>query len=396
MHYDLCVIGGFGHVGLPLSIAFADKGLKVCALDINKEVYTVLSEGRMPFFEAGADDLLKKVLDKKALDISLDPSCISQSDAVIVTIGTPIDVHSSPQLNVLEKAINSYMPYFRDGQLIILRSTAYPNTTVKLQKFFDEKGKKVDIAFCPERIVQGYALKELSELPQIVSAVTERGLEKAKTLFKLLTADIVATNPTEAEYAKLFTNAWRYIKFSAANQFFMIANDAGLDFTEVYRAMTHNYKRASDMPLAGFAAGPCLFKDTAQLSASNNNDFALGNAAILVNEGLPFYITKKLKQKYNLQNKSIGILGMAFKADIDDIRDSLSYKLKDLLEFETKQVYCSDPYVKDSSFLSAEELVKKSDIIILATPHKQYSTLNIGDDKVLIDIWDFYKKGCRI
>jgi UDP-N-acetyl-D-mannosaminuronic acid dehydrogenase len=288
------------------------------------------------------------------------------------------------------------MPYFRDGQLVVLRSTAYPNTTIKLQKFFDEQGKKVDVAFCPERIVQGYALKELSELPQIVSATSARGLEKAKKLFSHLTSDIVVAETTEAEYAKLFTNAWRYIKFSAANQFFMLVNEAGLDFSKVYKAMTHNYKRAMDMPMAGFAAGPCLFKDTAQLSASNNNDFALGNAAILVNEGLPFYVVKKLKNKYALKDKTIGILGMAFKADIDDTRDSLSYKLKDLLEFETKRVYCSDPYVKDPSFLDAKELIKKSDIIILATPHKQYANLEIGKDKTLVDIWNFYKKGCVV
>ncbi|MCL5238907.1 MAG: nucleotide sugar dehydrogenase [Candidatus Marsarchaeota archaeon] len=396
MHYDICVVGGFGHVGLPLSLVFADRGMKVCAFDINEQSNAIIAKGEMPFFEDGAEPLLKKVLKNKSLTLSLDASSISDSDVIIVTIGTPVDSHSSPELNVLEKAIHKYLSYFRDDQLLVLRSTAYPGTTTKIQKFFDKHDKNVDVSFCPERIVQGHAVKELSELPQIVSSVNKKGLEKAKKLFGLLTDDIVVLEPTEAEYAKLFTNAWRYIKFSAANQFFMLTNEAGIDFAKVYKGLTHNYKRALDLPFSGLAAGPCLFKDTAQLSASNNHEFALGRAAVQVNEGMPFYIVKKLRQNHDVKNKTVGILGMAFKADIDDTRDSLSYKLKDLLEFEAKQVYCSDPYVNNPDFISADELVNKSDIVILATPHKAYKQLQIGKDKELIDVWNFFGNGSLI
>lgn len=396
MKYDICVIGGFGHVGLPLSMAFAQKGLKVCAFDISKETYNIVSRGKMPFMEVGSEELLPETLKSNNLTLSLNPESISESDTVIITIGTPVDSHLSPQLNVVESTLISYFKYFKDGQLIILRSTVYPNTTSKLHRLFENKGKKVYFAFCPERIVQGHALKELSTLPQIVSSTSEEGLFKAVSLFKNLTEDIVIAKPNEAELAKLFSNTWRYIKFAAANQLFILSNEAGVDFYNVYEIMTHNYERALDMPIAGFASGPCLYKDTVQLNSFNNNNFPLGSSAIMVNEGLPFYIFNKIKQKYDLKNKSVGILGMAFKSGIDDKRDSLSYKLKELFEFEAKEVYCSDPYIKDEKFVTEEKLINKVDIIILATPHKEYLKLEINETKILIDIWNFYKRGCII
>jgi UDP-N-acetyl-D-mannosaminuronic acid dehydrogenase len=396
MKYDICIIGGFGHVGLPLSIAFAQKGLKVCAFDISKEMYNIISTGKMPFMEEGSEELLQKVLMSNNLILSLDPESISKSHTVIITIGTPVDSHLSPQLNVLESTIIDYFKYFKEEQLIILRSTIYPNTTRKIHRLFENKGKKIYLAFCPERIVQGHAIKELSSLPQMVSSTSEEGLSKAVALFKNLTNDIVIAKPEEAELAKLFSNTWRYIKFAAANQLFILSNEAGVDFYSVYKIMTHNYERTTDMPVAGFASGPCLYKDTVQLNSFNNNNFPLGSSAIMVNEGLPFYIFNKIKQKYDLKSKSVGILGMAFKSDIDDKRDSLSYKLKELFEFEAKKVYCSDLYIKDENFVTAEELVNAADIIILATPHKEYAKLRISEKKILVDIWNLYKRGCLI
>ena len=200
----------------------------------------------------------------------------------------------------------------------------------------------------------------------------------------------------EAELAKLYSNVWRYIKFAVSNQFYTIANDYGMDFYNIYYAMTHNYSRCKDFPTPGFAAGPCLFKDTMQLGAFNNNDFNLGHTAMLINEGLPNYVFKQLKRQYDLSKVTIGILGMAFKAESDDIRESLSYKIKKIAEFEGKIVLCSDPYVNDSTFVSKEELIEKSDIIIIATPHNEYKHLKISCSKKVVDIWNLMGDGGRI
>ena len=254
----------------------------------------------------------------------------------------------------------------------------------------------MDIAFCPERILEGKAIKELTSLPQIISSFTDSGIEKSKELFGALTNDMVVVEPMEAELAKLYSNVWRYIKFAVSNQFYTMANDYGIDFYNVYHAMTHNYSRCKDFPTPGFSAGPCLFKDTMQLGAFNNNNFNLGHAAMLINEGLPNYVFKQLKQNYDLSSKVIGILGMTFKAESDDIRESLSYKVRKIAEFEARSILCSDPYVNNSSFVSKEYLIEHSDIIIIATPHKEYKELEIDSDKKVVDVWNLLGRGGRI
>jgi UDP-N-acetyl-D-mannosaminuronic acid dehydrogenase len=253
----------------------------------------------------------------------------------------------------------------------------------------------IEVAFCPERIAEGKAMTELFELPQIVSARSPQGMDRAVKLFSLLTESIVELSPEEAELAKLFTNVWRYIKFAAANQFYMMANDRGLDFERIRKGLSHDYPRAADMPGAGFAAGPCLFKDTMQLAAFNHNNFALGHTAMTINEGLPLYLVHRLEQKYDLSSMTVGILGMAFKGESDDIRSSLSYKLKRILEFKADQVLTADPYVTvDPRLLPQEEVIARSDLLVIATPHPQYRGL--VTDKPVADIWNVLGSGVRV
>ena len=396
MTFDVVVVGGFGHAGLPLALSLANKGQRVCALDIHEERGNLLRRGEMPFLEAGAEEILRRVLHSGHLKLSLDPRVITDTETVIIIIGTPVDRHLNPEFEAMRNMIESYLDFFRDGQLIVLRSTVYPGTTEKLQLWFREHDKKVELAFCPERIAEGQALTELETLPQIISAFSQDGLKRSDDLFRLLTEEIVVLTPMEAELAKLFTNVWRYIKFATANQFFMIANDHEADFYRIHRAMTYKYERAADLARPGFTAGPCLFKDAMQLAAFNNNTFYVGHAAMLVNEGLPNYIVSKLKQKYNLRELLVGILGMAFKANSDDSRESLAYKLKKILALESRGVLCSDVYIAEDGFVAPEELVEQADVIILAAPHKEYATLAVPETKVVVDIWNLWGRSCVI
>jgi len=202
-------------------------------------------------------------------------------------------------------------------------------------------------------------------------------------------------SPEEAELAKLFTNVWRYIKFATANQLYMMANEWGLDFERIRQGLAEDYPRAADMPAAGFAAGPCLFKDTMQLAAFNHNNFPLGHAAMAVNEGLPLYLVHRLEQRFDLASMTVGILGMAFKAGSDDTRSSLSYKLKRILAFKADAVLCTDPYVTtDPALLPLDEVLARSDLLVIAAPHPDYRGLVI--DKPVADIWDVLGRGVRI
>ena len=385
---DICVIGGCGHVGLPIALCFADKGLKVNVYDINRETVDMVNNGIMPFLENGCEKLLKNNIGNN-LYVSTDPDTISESKFVIIVIGTPVDEFLNPDRGIFKKFINDYYKYFSDGQTLILRSTVYPGTSDWLNDYLRKKRKKIDVSFCPERIAEGKAIEEIYNLPQIVSSYKASVTIRVSNLFKKLTKDIIVLDPTEAELAKLYTNSWRYIQFAIANQFYMLANANGKDFYKIYNAMTFKYPRTQSFPKAGFAAGPCLFKDTMQLSSFDNNQFFLGHSAMLVNEGMPAFIVDQLQRKFDLKNKKIGILGMAFKAESDDKRSSLSYKLKKILDLNSKKLFCSDEYIKDKNFLSKEELIKKSDIIILGVPHKNYSNLKIPKNKFVYDMWDF-------
>ena len=253
-------------------------------------------------------------------------------------------------------------------------------------------GKDVDVAFCPERIAEGKAMTELFELPQLVAARTDRAMERSAKLFRTLTAQVVPLAPEEAELAKLFTNTWRYIRFAIANQLYMIANDYGLDFERIRGAMAHDYPRAADLPGAGFAAGPCLLKDTMQLAAFNNNNFTLGHAAMMVNEGLPLYVVHRLEQRFDLPAMTVGILGMGFKAESDDARDSLSYKLKRILRFKAAGVLTTDPHVRsDPDLLALDEVLERADVLVIGAPHQAYAGLK--PRQPVIDIWDLYGNG---
>ncbi len=388
--YDVIVVGEAGHVGLPLAIAFAQKGKKVAIYDINEKAIETIKSGKMPFKEKGAEEALRKVLNKNKLHLFTEKSVISEAEFVVVIIGTPVDEHLNPKYSLMKKFFMELLPFLRDNQVIILRSTVFPGTSKHIQELMKENGKKIGISFCPERIAEGKALEELFSLPQIVSAFDANTLKRVENLFSSLGVKTLRLEPLEAELSKL--NVWRYITFAVSNQFYMIANDYGVDFYRIYEAMTNDYPRLKGMPRPGFAAGPCLFKDTMQLGAFNNSKFFLGYIAMFVNEGLPDYVVSKLKEKYDLKSKTVGILGMAFKAESDDPRESLSFKLKKILEFEAKQVLCSDEYIKSPEFLKPEEVINLSDIIIIATPHQKYKHLNYGN-KVVVDVWNHLGKG---
>jgi UDP-N-acetyl-D-mannosaminuronic acid dehydrogenase len=315
---------------------------------------------------------------------------------VVVVIGTPVDEHLNPNQTAIPKALGGCAPFLRDGQLLVLRSTVFPGVTALVEKMVAGLGVSIEVAFCPERIAEGKAMTELFSLPQIVSARSPRGLERARALFSNLTQTVVELSPEEAELAKLFTNVWRYIKFAAANQFYMMANDRGLDFERIRKGLSTDYPRAADMPGAGFAAGPCLFKDTMQLAALANNNFALGHTAMTVNEGLPLYVVSRLEQRYDLGSLTVGILGMAFKGESDDIRSSLSYKLKRVLEFKADKVLCADPYVTtDPRLVAQEQVLAESDLLVIATPHPQYKGLDTGG-KPVADIWNVLGHGVMV
>jgi len=394
---SIIVVGGCGHVGLPLGVALAESAGTVVLLDIAESAVARVNAGDVPFLEPGLETALQSVRAAGTLVATTDPSCVSSAEVVVIVIGTPVDEHLNPDPNAVVAAIDEIAGHMRDGQLVVLRSTVYPGVTALVERHLAARGLTVDVAFCPERIAEGKAMEELRSLPQIIGATTDAARLRARALFGTLTDTLIDTSPEEAELAKLFTNTWRYIKFATANQFLMIANDHGLDFDRIRDAITLDYPRAADMPRAGFAAGPCLFKDTMQLAAFNDNGFHIGHAAMLVNEGLPLYVVSQIERDADLSTLTVGILGMAFKAESDDIRSSLSYKLKRILTFKAKAVLCTDPYVTaatDASLVPLEDVLAQADILVIGAPHPEYRDLET--QLPIKDVWGITGRGVRL
>jgi UDP-N-acetyl-D-mannosaminuronic acid dehydrogenase len=390
---DVAVIGGCGHVGLPLALTFADAGLKTVVHDINRAAVETVRSGTMPFFEEGAQEILTRVLARGTLTVGTEPDALAECRNLVLIIGTPVDEHLNPTFTAIYRAIDACLPFLRSGQVMILRSTVFPGITAHVQDYLARKGKRIGVAFCPERVAQGHSLREFRELPQIVSAFDPETLQAVKELFGLIAPELVEMEPTEAELCKLMTNAWRYIQFATVNQFYMIASQHGLDFNRVLHGCRHHYPRMIGMPGPGFAAGPCLVKDTMQLAAFSQNQFVLGHAAMLINEGLPAHVIALAKRQTDLKSTTAGILGMTFKAGSDDARDSLSFKLRKLLSLECKRVLYHDPYWSDDGSSSLEQVLAEADVLFVGTPHDAYRGLAAPRGRVVVDVWNVLRDG---
>lgn len=383
----VAIVGGAGHVGLPLGLALAGSGLMVTAIDIDENKVKQINEATMPFKEEGAENLLRSVIESGHFRASTEKSEIGEADFIVLVLGTPVDEHGNPDAINLEVSISPYMPFLKQGQHVLLRSTVFPGVFKLLERKLELIDETISLSYCPERISQGNALNELHRLPQIIGARSKEVFGKASSLFSILGCETIWISPEEAELAKLFTNTWRYLKFAIANEFWTISNSLNLDYENIRKALIYDYPRANDLPKAGFAAGPCLLKDTMQLDMSFHGKFQLGHAAISVNEGLPHLIVEIMMKNYQLDQMRVGLLGAAFKPNSDDIRSSLSFKLRKLLRLHAKQVLISDPYVQnDSRIVPLNYLLQNSDVLIICTPHSVY--LNMNFDLPLINVFE--------
>ena len=382
------IIGGAGHIGLPLGAFLAKAGHTVYGLDIDKIKVDQINSGICPYKEAGLEPLLLEVVGQN-LHLSNQFEKITESDVVIFTIGTPVNEFLDGDSISFVETILSYSKYY-SNQLIILRSTASIGSTREIEKRLTKSFPNLAIAYCPERIAEGFALEEIQKLPQIIGACNLEGFKRSRSFFENLDIKVFELQAEEAELAKLFTNAFRYINFSIANDFFMMSQILGLNYEKIRKVMSSNYPRTIGLQKSGFTAGPCLVKDTMHLYSSFDHDFSLGMAAYKTNESVASFLVKNLKKKYPLSELNVGILGMAFKGNSDDKRSSLAYKLKRHLKMECKQVITSDPYIQDDFTLtSLKDLLDHSDLVIIGAPHSEFRDIDFKTSQIVIDIWAF-------
>jgi len=390
---------GIGRVGLPLALFLVDKGHTVYGIDVDSQKVNFILKGQMPFLEEGAETILRKNLNKSFL-VSTDFANIAKTQIIILTLGTPVDENMNPSLVQIDKALQSASPYFKRGQLLILRSTVSPGTTDYVKSYLNDLGKiKVGtnfyLAFCPERIAEGRSLLELAEIPQIVGGIDRLSAQKAAEFFENLGIGVNRTDNVSAELAKLFTNMYRYINFAIANEFMILAGNHHRDIYRIVELVNKNYKRGG-LALPGLTGGPCLFKDGFFLVG--DVPFAdLITTSWKINESIPLFLIKKIRERTKLEGKKTVILGLAFKAEIDDIRESLAFKVKKALERERAKVFLHDPYVPGYQN-DLDEILGDADLIFLATNHSYYQNLDIAKVKKLVsancvicDVWNIFR-----
>lgn len=405
--YDVGIIG-LGRVGLPLALSFVEKGLRVMGFEKSEEPLAALKEGRMPFNEPGYDALAAS----GKLQVTTDQSHVADVEHLIITVGTPLRHHVETDLRQVMRVFDGIIPFLRAGQTIILRSTVAPQTTRTIQRLIEQKtsftiGKEIFLAFCPERLAGGKAKKELETLPQIVGAEDVGSMERASTLFSVLSPKILTTNSVSAELAKLYCNIYRYVNFAMANQFASIANHHDANIYEILRVTNEDYPR-SRIPSPGFAAGACLRKDFGMISEdSAQSDLFL--TAWRVNEHTPTFLIQQLKRRTTLLNKRIVVLGATFKRDSDDVRDSLVPKLIRYIEREVpRSIHLHDPHVGDVieekgeqfSMPNArlEDVLPTADIVFIAMNHtvferhfhKIHDTVPVGT--WFVDVWNISRR----
>lgn len=388
----ISIIGGAGHIGLPLSVLLFNLGFKVNLVDNNNHNLNLIKKGKSPFYEKDIEKFLKKTIkNKRFLTTNLLES-IKDSKFIFVCIGTPISKKLKPDLKNFFNLLSSLKKIVNNKNHLIIRSSIAPGTFNKIFKFFNNGKIFLNISYCPERVLQGQSMVELSKIPQIISSYNFNSLRTVKNLFKKLCKDIIICKPEEAEMAKILSNAYRYINFSIANQFFEICDQNYLNFEKIRRLMRFNYTRANGLASAGFVGGPCLMKDTMQLNyLTKNKNNLLGNA-YLVNEDLPKYLVSKIKKIKNFKSKKVLVLGKTFKANNDDLRGSKSLDLIRLLNKNKIKNVVYEPNLERQSKKKVNSMIKFSKIIILATPHKEFKNLKISKDKILIDISGFFLK----
>jgi UDP-N-acetyl-D-mannosaminuronic acid dehydrogenase len=394
MSYDVSVIG-LGRVGLPLALCFADAGLRVLGVDKDQGRLDALREGRMPFKEPGTDELLERVQRAGTLALSERAADAAQAEGIVLTVGTPTFSHIEIDMGDIRSVLDDLLPHMRPGHLVVLRSTVAPGTTEFVAGYLEKHrgftiGEDVFVAHCPERIAADRFLEEISSLPCIVGGIGPGSGERCERLFEVFGAPVVHTTAVQAELAKIWTNILRYATFALPNLLMMDCDRYGANVFDVIELINRDYPRGG-MALPGMTAGTCLRKDFA-FSEERSNAPGMLLAVSRVNESVPLFLVDGAKRRLGgrLRERKVAVLGLSFKRDSDDERDSLSFKLIRLLERELADVVVHDPMVATHT-AELDEAVDDADVVVVATNHSAFS-----DPRALAAIAERAKPDCLV
>jgi UDP-N-acetyl-D-mannosaminuronic acid dehydrogenase len=390
---------GIGRVGLPFALFLAERGCTVHGIDTNTELLGALAEGRLPFREDGGQEALTATLGKRFFPGS-DLAVLGKVDTIVLTLGTPVDDFNNPIFLPVETLLRRALPHMKAGQLLVLRSTVAPGATEHLGRLIERTtsfriGRDLFLAFCPERIAEGKSFTELPEVPQIVGGADAASSERAAAFFRIVTPTIMTVDSRSAELAKLFCNMYRYIDFAIGNEFMMIAAQHGREIYPILQAVNTGYKRGG-IKLPGLTGGPCLYKDGFFLTGKIPYNELIASAW-KIHETTPAYLVEQVRALRAIDGSQVALLGLTFKKDIDDTRNSLAFKLKKILLSEGAEVRLHDPYVASQPL---EEAVRGADVVFFAMNHDAFRAVTFSElrrlakpEAIVCDIWNMLGTG---
>lgn len=390
---------GLGRVGLPFALFLADRGCTVHGVETNSEVVRKLNEGRMPFLEEGGQEALSAHLGTRFF-AGQSLEVLREVETIIITLGTPVDDFNNPIFLPIEGLLRNALPHLHGGQLLVLRSTVAPGATEHLGRLIERStefriGHDLFLAFCPERIAEGKSFSELPEVPQIVGGIDRACSDRAEKFFRLVTPTIMRVDARSAELSKLFCNMYRYIDFAVSNEFMMIAAQHEREIYPILRAVNTGYKRGG-LKSPGLTGGPCLYKDGFFLTGKIPYN-ELISVSWKIHETVPAYLVEQAKSYKSIDGAKAAVLGLAFKKNIDDPRNSLAYKLKKILLAEGADVHVHDPLIASAPL---DETLRNADLVFFAMNHDEYLELTPEElrkrakpDAVVCDIWNMLGTG---
>jgi UDP-N-acetyl-D-mannosaminuronic acid dehydrogenase len=393
-------IFGLGRVGLPLALSLAEAGFTIYGIEKSKVKNEMIGKGVMPFQEAGAELLLKKHIGKKLIINLGNKRSLQKCDAAILCVGTTVDEYLNPIIDDLFTTLREILPFLKKGSILITRSTLTPGSSKEVIKHIVNKtgfkiGKELFYAYVPERIAEGAALKEIRTIPSIIGVEDEQSGDRAQRIFGRISQKTFVTDTLTAEIAKLSLNTYRYITFATANELAMIASHYGRDIHHILKLANADYVRGG-IPDPGFAAGPCLYKDGFFLKHGTPYN-SLITASLEINEGLPAYLVSQIRMLKPLQGLKAALLGLAYKKNVDDPRDSLAFKVKKLLKSHRARVASHDPFIQSNKL---ERVLRNSDLVFVTTNHDHYKEFGLSSikslakqDAIVCDVWNLFGTG---
>ncbi len=379
----ICVLG-MGYIGLPTACTFAKHGIQVIGVDINEEIVHGLQNGQVHIYEPGLRELVTSAIESQNLIVRSTPE---ECDAFIIAVPTPITEDKKADMEAVRSAAKAITPYLRAENLVILESTSPPRTTLDIvAPILEESGLKAGkdfmLAYSPERVLPGKIIEEIVNNTRVIGGIDERSTKAGKDLYSVFVkGDILMTNATTAEMVKLMENTYRDINIAIANEFAHLADRFGVDAWEAINIANY-HPRVNILKPGPGVGGHCISVDPWFLVEAAPDISPLVHTARELNDGQPAYVVDTIRRKTgSLENKKVTVLGLSYKANIDDLRESPAIEIVELLVEAKAKVTTFEPYKIQANIHGAhnaanlEEALENSDLILLLVPHNEFTAL---------------------